>query len=111
MNKRTADRLSHLLRTERQALMAGDLEVVGSLIEEKSALAAELAGASGKELHDLAEALEQNGRLIAAAQEGVATVLNTLKQQRDARTSLSSYGPTGHAKQISPVSGGTERRF
>lgn len=111
MSKRAIHRLSHLLRTERQALLAGDLEVVESLIEEKTSLANKLGTARGADLRSLKEALDHNARLISAAQEGVATVLATLKQQRDARSSLTSYDRSGKATQITQTSGGTERRF
>ena len=111
MSKRAATRLSQLLRIERDALLAGDLDTVGTLVEEKAALAEALRESDAVELRGLTADLNYNSRLLAAAREGVVAVLNTLQQQRKARNSLASYDSKGKATQISPSSGGTERRF
>lgn len=111
MSKRAVERLSHLIMIERDALLAGDLDTVGSLAEEKTELAQTLEQVNSAELRVLSSQLEHNGRLLAAAREGVVAVLATLKNQREARSTLASYDSKGKATQISPVTGGTERRF
>lgn len=111
MSKSVVDRLSHLIMIEREALLAGDLDAVGALAEEKEGLAQALEKVNSAELQALSSQLDHNGRLLAAAREGVVAVLTTLKNQREARSSLASYDSTGKATQISPVGGGTERRF
>lgn len=111
MSKRIVDRLSQLIMIEREALLAGDLDAVVALAEEKASMAQTLEQENAADLRILSSQLEHNGRLLAAAREGVATVLTTLKNQREARNSLASYDRTGRARQISPVGGGTERRF
>lgn len=111
MSKRAIERLGHLLEVERTALLAGDLEAVGALSTEKEALSAGFEKANQHELRAISHALTRNGALLAAAKDGVSTVLATLKQQRVARNSLSSYDSSGKSTTISQASRGTERRF
>lgn len=111
MTTRAIDRLTHLLEVERAALLLGDLEAVGALAEEKEALATSFEGTQSDDLAALSGALERNGALLAAAQQGVSTVLATLRNQRAARESLSTYDSAGKAKTIGQASQGTVRRF
>lgn len=111
MSKRAIDRLNNLLEVERAALLAGDLEAVGALSAEKESLATGFDRAEKHELRAISQALNRNGVLLAAAQEGVSSVLATLKQQRVARSSLSSYDSSGKSTTISQSTRGTERRF
>lgn len=111
MGERAVDRLAHLLEVEKAALLSGDLQAVGTLTAEKEALAAGFENGTPGELRALSSALERNGVLLAAAKDGVSTVLETLRQQRDARMSLSSYDSSGKATKIEQPARGTERRF
>ena len=111
MTKRAIDRLTHLLEVEREALLKGDFESLGALIEEKESLATQFDEANAAELRLLSTALAHNSILFAAAHEGVTTVVTTLRQQRAARTTLSSYDSSGKATQISQPERGTERRY
>lgn len=111
MTKRAVDQLTQLLEVERVALLDGDLEAVNALIPQKEALASQFDDANAGDLTLLAAALAHNSRLFAAAHEGVMTVMTTLAQQKDARTTLSSYDASGKATQISRTGPGTERRY
>ena len=111
MSKRAVVQLAHLLEVERAALLSGDLEAVGALTAEKEALTTGFEGSDAGELQALSMALHRNEALLAAARDGVSTVLTTLRQQRDARISLSSYDSSGKATKIGQPARGTERRF
>jgi len=104
-------RLKSLLEDERQALLAGDLERVGALIEEKVALTDHLEKAPLAELKSMSGLLNRNAALLAAAKDGVGDVVTTLRKQKAARTTLSTYDSAGRPAQISNTRSGTERRF
>ncbi len=104
-------RLGQVLEAERMALLEGDFGLVNELAEEKVALAHSFEETDAHDLESLSEALIRNGALLAAARDGVSMVLSTLKSQRKARESLSSYDSTGKATTISQPQHGTERRF
>jgi hypothetical protein len=108
---KTVERLSRLLEIERTALLEGDFEKIGGLIEEKEALSTQFGNANAAELRLLSMALARNSTLFAAAHEGVANVVATLRQQRSARTTLSTYDSAGKATKISQTKSGTERRY
>lgn len=111
MSKRALDRLSQILEIERTALLAGDLDAIDALCAEKEEIAATFDDSDGRDLQAISGALARNGALLAAARDGVTTVLTTLKDQRTARSTLSSYDSTGKATTISKTPHGTERRF
>ena len=111
MSKSVADRLARLLEEERTALLAGDLEQVGAMAAEKESLAHSFHDTNSAALSALANDLARNGALLAAAKDGVTTVLTTLNNQREARNTLSTYDSQGRAATISQASKGTERRF
>lgn len=111
MSKRALDRLSQILEIERTALLAGDLGALEALGPEKEAIAATFDESDGRELQSISGALARNGALLAAARDGVTTVLSTLQNQRTARSTLSSYDSSGKATTISKTPHGTERRF
>ena len=105
------ERLTQLLEAERAALLEGNLDAVGALAGEKEQLADTFETAGMSELQSLSDALARNAALLSAAQDGVSTVLQTLRNQREARASLSSYDRSGNATTISNPTGGTLRRF
>lgn len=111
MRKTSVEKLAKLLDAERDALLAGDFESVAALIPEKEALAARFHDAKSADLKLLSATLMRNSVLLAAAKEGVASVVTTLNQQRAARAGLSSYDSAGRATQIGQTTGKTERRF
>jgi len=111
MPSRAIEQLIRLLDKEREALMHGDLQAVISLTDHKRQLADQLENEDTIELRALSLKLAQNGRLLAAARDGVADVATTLKRQHDARTKLSGYDRSGQATTITGVPSQTERRF
>jgi hypothetical protein len=111
MSKVAVERLAQLLDVERTALLSGDFDAVGALAPEKEKLAQQFDDSDARYLRTLSATLARNTALLAAAQEGVSTVLLTLKAQREARMTLSSYDSSGNAMKITQPKRGTERRF
>jgi flagellar biosynthesis/type III secretory pathway chaperone len=111
MSKRAIQKLHQLLEVERAALLAGDLDAIKGLAADKEALVQQFGDSNSRDLSKLSGALARNGALLSAAQDGVALVLTTLREQREARESLSGYDSTGKATTISQRAHGTERRF
>lgn len=111
MTKRAIEKLSRLLEIERSALIQGDLDKVMELIPEKEQLAQQFDGDNAVALKALSMKLSQNARLLAAARDGVSDVVTTLRRQRSARTTLSSYDQSGKPTQIVQSHSKTERRF
>ncbi|AKS47813.1 hypothetical protein SAMN05444287_2530 [Octadecabacter temperatus] len=108
---KAVDQLARLLKIEHLALLKGDFDTVGALVAEKESLSTQFDDANAAELKLLSTALARNSTLFAAAHEGVTAVVTTLRQQRAARTTLSSYDSSGKATQISQPEHGTERRY
>jgi len=111
MSSRAIQRLRRLLEVERAALLDGDLDAIQDLAAEKETLVSEFTSVNSHDLGQLSGALARNGALLSAAQEGVSQVLTTLRNQREARETLSGYDSTGKATTISQRQHGTERRF
>lgn len=111
MSKSAVQRLAHLLEVERTALLAGDFETISALVPDKEALASNFDGANAGELRALSASLARNEELLVAAKDGVSTVLSTLRQQKEARQTLSSYDSNGKATTITQKPSETERRF
>lgn len=111
MSKGAVQKLAKLLEVEREALLRGDFETVGGLIQEKETLAAQFDDANARDLRVLSNALTHNSALFAAAREGVSAVQTTLQEQRQARNTLSSYDSSGKATKISQPARLTERRY
>lgn len=111
MSNKAVQRLHQLLETERAALRAGDMDAVHGLTEEKEALLQQFDKKNAQELSHLSKDLARNEALLLAARDGVALVQVTLRQQRAARETLSTYDSTGKATTISHPNRGTERRF
>ncbi len=111
MSRRALDRLVRLLDVEKDALLKGDLEKVAALIPEKESLAQHFEASNTPELKALSFKLNQNSRLLAAANSGVSDAISTLRNLRAARASLSSYDKSGKAKEIKSSPSLTDRRF
>lgn len=111
MSRHLIEQLKRLLETEKELLLSGELASVSKLVPEKEALARALEARKTAELAPLSALLQENGRLLTAAKSGVSQVLETLKQQRAARTSLSTYDATGAATNIGSPKNETLRRY
>lgn len=111
MGNRAVEQLRRLLQEEREALLTGDLATVGAMVAEKESLTQKIEATNPLELKLLSEDLARNGALLAAAKMGVDRVIATLRDQRAARMSLSTYNSDGQPTKISQPVGKTERRF
>jgi len=111
MTTRAIERLTRLLEVERIALLEGDFETVGALIDEKEALVVSFGPENRNDLRLLSVALTHNSALFSASLEGVSTVVETMRQQSAARTKLSGYDSSGKPTEISRTTPATERRY
>ena len=96
------DRLSSLIEAEREALLAGDLQRVEGLLDEKTALAEELSALSPPpdELKPLRRALQRNQELFDRALEGIRNVVNRLGDMQQVRKSLETYDSQGKRASV-----------
>ena len=106
--------LDELLDAEREALLHGDLEVLGSIASSKENLITTLSVADGKSLEDIEQVskkLERNQLLIDGALEGIRAVTTRLANVRAQRGTLDTYDASGQKKQVSiVVDNSVERR-
>jgi len=112
--KRTdaADALNDLLEKERSALLAGNLETILRLKDEKERLLARFAGSSPDEttLRHMREKANRNQHLLVAAARGIKSVSQRLKDLRAQKANLRTYDKSGHHQEISNRARGFERR-
>lgn len=103
-------RLTALIEAEREALLAGDLQRVEGLLDEKSALAQELStlATPPETLAPLRRALQRNQDLFDRALEGIRNVVSRVSDMQKARKSLETYDAQG---QRASVPSGTKRRL
>ena len=97
------DALSDLLDAERQALLAGDLEALGGLLEEKEALIEAMNAARHHDtdgLRRLDSKVRRNQLLLNGALEGIRNVSNRVAELRKLRTSLETYDARGQKRSI-----------
>ncbi|GAB4295462.1 MAG: hypothetical protein Kow0058_13040 [Roseovarius sp.] len=102
-------RLDDLLERERGALLAGRLERLPALLEEKTALLAALAGAGdaaapGPERQHLLTALgakaARNQTLLEAALRGIRAATGRIAALRQTRRTFETYDRAGRRRPI-----------
>ena len=109
--KNPADQMRALLAEERGAIGEGNFDGLARLAERKTELLARLEGESAPALSDLRNLAQQNGRMLAAALEGVRAAQRRLGLIREAARGFQSYDSTGRAQRISREGGsGLEHR-
>ncbi|WBL33284.1 hypothetical protein O5O51_00825 [Sinirhodobacter sp. HNIBRBA609] len=109
--KSPADQMRAVLQAEREAIRSGDFAALETLVRCKTDLLARLEGESGTALSALRDAAQQNGRMLAAALEGVRAAQRRLSLIREAVRGFQSYDSTGRAQRISREGGsGLEHR-
>lgn len=101
--KDVIDALDDVLESERAALLEGNLDEVGRLLERKEALIDELSQlelASREPLEDLNSKVQRNQALLDQALEGIRTVARRLAAMRRVRSSLDTYDEKGERRTI-----------
>lgn len=104
------DALDDVLDTEREALLTGDLDQVGRLLERKEALIDRLSQLEKGELTAL-DALngkvKRNQALLDHALQGIRSVAQRLATLRRVRSSLDTYDERGSRQTIDMTTEGT----
>jgi hypothetical protein len=108
------DALDDILDEEREALLSGDLEKIGRLVERKETLIDRLnqiETAEAVALRDLQKKMHRNQGLLDGALEGIRTVASRLSLLRRVRLTLETYDSTGVKQTIDcPKDGTLEKR-
>lgn len=94
----SAAELLDLLAVERQKLLSGDLDGALRLAPLKEELASRLKTTADLEL--IAADLRRNGKLFAAAAEGVASALHLLSDARDGGEASHTYAADGRRRTM-----------
>lgn len=108
------DALDDVLDAEREALLTGNLEKIGRLLEQKEALIEELSvleELEAKPLQDLTGKLKRNQDLLDHALQGIRSVANRLAALRRVRSTLDTYDSNGAKRSINlSEDGSVEKR-
>ncbi len=97
------DKLDKLLETERAALLAGDLETIGRLLEQKEQLIDHLnmiAPQNQRALAGLHDKVTRNQALLDGALQGIRKVAARMAAIRRIRRSLETYDESGQRQTI-----------
>ncbi len=95
--------LDDLLEQEREALLTGDLEKVGKLLQTKEGFIEDLAKVEEfetKALEALQGKMQRNHDLLDSALEGIRAVATRLAALRRVRTTLDTYDAKGEKQSI-----------
>ena len=95
--------LDDLLEAEREALLTGDLEKIGRLLERKEHLIDQLSIVEKFEasaLHELTGKMKRNQDLLDSALEGIRVVAGRLAALRRVRSTLDTYDSNGAKRSI-----------
>lgn len=99
----TIDALDDLLDQEREALLTGDLDRVGRLVEQKENLIDQLAQFEHTQLDalmQLDEKFKRNQVLLDSALDGIRRVARRLSALRRVRNALDTYDAQGERQTI-----------
>lgn len=92
------DELDSLLDRERQALIDGDLELLGRMLAQKQSLIEEVNAMDALERGHLAQVhdkVSRNQELLNSAMEGIRAVANRMADLRRVRHGLETYDRAG----------------
>ncbi len=101
--QQTINDLDQLLDQEREALLAGELEVLSEIHESKTNLIDRLNELDVEDQETLAQLREKVGRnqdLLNSALEGIRAVSRRLAAVRRVRAKLETYTATGQKSEI-----------
>lgn len=108
------DSLDDVLEAEREALLVGNLDEIGRLLERKEALIDQLATLDEAErapLEALNAKVERNQALLDHALDGIRSVARRLAALRRVRSSLETYDEKGERRTIDVTpDGAVEKR-
>ncbi|MEP2640204.1 flagellar export chaperone FlgN [Roseobacter sp.] len=108
------DALDDVLEAERTALLAGDLDEIGRLLERKETLIDQLATldeADREPLEALNAKVKRNQAMLDQALEGIRSVSRRLAALRRVRSSLETYDEKGERRTINlATQGDVEKR-
>lgn len=108
------DALDDVLETERSALLNGDLDAIGRLLERKESLIETLSVLEAGEtasLERLTGKIKRNQELLDQALDGIRTVANRLAELRRVKNSLDTYDARGTKRTIDiDAEGSVEKR-
>jgi hypothetical protein len=95
-------RLESILAREREALLAGRLDVIAELVDEKEQVIAGLATAelSTAELDPLQARISHNQALLESAMAGIRSVADRIADLRRVRAGLETYDRSGKRQQF-----------
>jgi flagellar biosynthesis/type III secretory pathway chaperone len=99
----TIDALDDLLDAERAALLIGDIDQIGRLMEQKESLIDTLneqEAVDRSTLEKLNSKVERNQELLNSALDGIRTVARRLATMRRIRRSLDTYDAQGRKNSI-----------
>jgi hypothetical protein len=97
------NKLDSLLETERTALLAGDLETIGRLLEQKEKLIDRLnmiEPQNQQALEGLHDKVTRNQALLDGALQGIRKVAARMAAMRRIRRSLETYDESGRRQTI-----------
>ena len=99
------ERLDTLVDSERDALLAGNLDRIGEILEQKRALADELSrqATDAEALRPYHAKLQRNAALYDSALAGIRRVVDRLGMLQERRKSLDTYDAKGRRQTISDV--------
>lgn len=95
--------LDALLEAERKALLAGELEKLAAMLENKEGLIAAINGAEHDDLPALQKLdgkVRRNQLLLDGALEGIRSVARRMAALRRIRSSLETYDSAGKKRNI-----------
>ena len=95
--------LDDVLEKEREALLSGNLEAIGRLLEQKESLIEDLSvldEVEAKALHDLTGKMKRNQDLLDHALAGIRSVAGRLAAMRRVRSSLDTYDANGTKRSV-----------
>ena len=98
------DALDDLLDREKQALLSGDLDLLGRLLTDKEALLARMNSqdvSSDDDLNSVYEKLASNQILLVSAQAGIRSVVDRIAEIRKAQGGLETYDKSGRRNRHS----------
>lgn len=94
------DALEDLLDRERAVLMAGDIQGLERLADEKERLINQLSGMKHARLDSLQIKFARNHELLHSAMEGIQAVAKRMQALREVRATLNTYDQRGRRRSI-----------